>query len=171
MAERLSQERILEVAGRLAREDGLEALSMRRIAQQLDVWPMSLYRHFRDKDELLDALAAGAAPPARAPAASGGDWREEVRAVAGQIRAVVAEQPTGLGERLPRVLDAPALRELDTRAEAALARGGARDAAAAWRAIATYAFGSAARGEADPEFETGLELLLAGVTLGAAAAS
>src|SRR4051812_35412169 len=56
-AERLSRERILDAALALVDRDGPSALSMRRIAQELDVWPMSLYRYFRDKDELLEALA------------------------------------------------------------------------------------------------------------------
>jgi len=49
-ATRLSRERVLEAALALAEREGLEALSMRRIAQELDVWPMSLYRYFHDKE-------------------------------------------------------------------------------------------------------------------------
>src|SRR3954453_13226884 len=54
----LSRERILEVALELASAEGVEALSMRRLAQELDVWPMSVYRYFQDKDALLDAMAS-----------------------------------------------------------------------------------------------------------------
>ena len=54
----LSRERILEVALELAADEGVDALSMRRLAQELDVWPMSVYRYFQDKDALLDAMAA-----------------------------------------------------------------------------------------------------------------
>src|SRR3954451_8011577 len=56
--QQLSRERILGAAAELAGRDGLESLSMRRLAQELDVWPMSVYRYFRDKDELVDAVAA-----------------------------------------------------------------------------------------------------------------
>ena len=159
MAARLSRERILAVADRLAREDGLEALSMRRIAEQLDVWPMSLYRHFQDKDALLDALAAGAAPAAPL-AVRGRGWRAQVAGLAAEVRAVVAAQPSGLGERLALVLDGPALRELDGTARSALERAGVADAAAAWSAVSTYAFGAAVRRLDDAAFAAGLDLLL-----------
>src|SRR4051794_11070052 len=56
--QQLSRDRILEAAVALAARDGLDALSMRRLAQELDVWPMSVYTYFRDKDELVDAIAA-----------------------------------------------------------------------------------------------------------------
>ena len=159
MAARLSRERILEVADRLAREDGLEALSMRRIAEQLDVWPMSLYRHFQDKDALLDALAAGAAPAAPV-ALRGRGWRARVGALAADVRALVTAQPSGLGERLTLVLEGPAARELDATAHDVLERAGVADAATAWRAISTYALGAAVRRLDDDAFAAGLELLL-----------
>ena len=41
----------------MADEDGLEAVSMRRLGQRLAVDPMSLYHHVGDKDDLLDAMA------------------------------------------------------------------------------------------------------------------
>jgi AcrR family transcriptional regulator len=67
----LSRERILQVALAIAEREGIESLSMRRLAQELDVWPMSVYRYFQDKDALLDAMAAGAAAgvtrPSRSP--------------------------------------------------------------------------------------------------------
>ncbi len=53
---RLSRERILDAALELVVDDGWNGLSMRRLAQELDVWPMAVYRYFRDKDELLDAV-------------------------------------------------------------------------------------------------------------------
>jgi TetR/AcrR family tetracycline transcriptional repressor len=53
----LSRERIVDAAFRLLEQDGWDALSMRRLAQELDVWPMAVYRYFRDKDELVEALS------------------------------------------------------------------------------------------------------------------
>lgn len=52
----LSQERILDKAHALVRRDGVEALSIRQLAQRLQVTPMAIYRHFDDKDALLSAL-------------------------------------------------------------------------------------------------------------------
>jgi len=52
----LSRDQIVDTAIRILDEDGLEALSMRRLAAQLDAGAMSLYWHIRNKDELLDLV-------------------------------------------------------------------------------------------------------------------
>ncbi|MCX5934594.1 MAG: TetR/AcrR family transcriptional regulator C-terminal domain-containing protein [Pseudanabaena sp. LacPavin_0818_WC45_MAG_42_6] len=52
----LSRERILLAAMRLADEGGIEALSMRKLAQELGVKAMSLYNHVADKDDLLNGI-------------------------------------------------------------------------------------------------------------------
>ncbi|NNG40798.1 TetR/AcrR family transcriptional regulator [Flexivirga sp. ID2601S] len=53
---RLTREAILDVAGRLVTVGGADALSMRKLAGELGVSPMALYRHVQDRDELLVAL-------------------------------------------------------------------------------------------------------------------
>jgi AcrR family transcriptional regulator len=52
--------RILRAANRRLQKGGISRLSMRTIAADLGITPMALYRHFRDKDELLDALSQDA---------------------------------------------------------------------------------------------------------------
>ncbi|MBW4662097.1 MAG: TetR/AcrR family transcriptional regulator C-terminal domain-containing protein [Drouetiella hepatica Uher 2000/2452] len=52
----LSRERILQTALRLADEGGLEALSMRKVAQELGVKAMSLYNHVANKDDMIDGI-------------------------------------------------------------------------------------------------------------------
>jgi AcrR family transcriptional regulator len=52
----LSRARVLQAAVALADGAGLEAFSMRALAQQLGVVPMALYKHFANKDELLDGM-------------------------------------------------------------------------------------------------------------------
>ena len=54
--EPLTKERILLAAIALADEGGVEALSMRRLALELGVVPMALYKHVAGKDELLDGM-------------------------------------------------------------------------------------------------------------------
>src|SRR3954452_22812324 len=129
----LSRDRILDAAVDLARQDGPTALSMRRIAQELDVWPMSLYRHFRDKDELLDALAERAASGIKVD--DGDDWRAQVRSLLARARTAFERHPGGA--RLHRE---PALRDAGP---ALLARGGLsrREAARAWDVLVAYAAG------------------------------
>src|SRR6266568_4823282 len=53
----LTSERILHAGLRLIDEQGLEALTMRKLAQEFGVDPMALYRHFENKDALLDSVA------------------------------------------------------------------------------------------------------------------
>jgi AcrR family transcriptional regulator len=52
----LSRPRIVRAALRLVDEQGLAALTMRALATDLDVSPMALYNHVRDKDELVDLM-------------------------------------------------------------------------------------------------------------------
>ncbi|WP_432484457.1 TetR/AcrR family transcriptional regulator [Kineococcus esterisolvens] len=52
----LSRERVLSAACAVADAAGLEAVSMRRVAQELGVAPMALYKHVSDKDDLVDGM-------------------------------------------------------------------------------------------------------------------
>lgn len=52
----LSRERILETAVALADRDGLPGASLRKVAQELGVSAMALYKHIANKDELLDGM-------------------------------------------------------------------------------------------------------------------
>jgi AcrR family transcriptional regulator len=74
----LSRERVLRAAIALADEGGIEAVSMRKLAQQLGVEAMSLYNHVANKDDLLDGITnlvlSEIELPADAP-----DWRAAVR--------------------------------------------------------------------------------------------
>jgi AcrR family transcriptional regulator len=74
----LSRERVLRVAIDLADRDGIETLSMRKVARELDVVPMALYRHVANKEEMLDGmleLVIGAIEPP----ASEAEWKTSVR--------------------------------------------------------------------------------------------
>src|SRR5438067_6768492 len=102
----LSRERILEAAAELAGRDGLDALSMRRLAQELDVWPMSVYRYFRDKDELLDAVVGRAAERVSLPGESG-SWKEQLRDLLGRTHELLDSHAPGLRGQFPRALLTP----------------------------------------------------------------
>ena len=138
----LSRERILTVAAQLAEDEGLEALSMRRLAQELDVWPMSLYTYFRDKDELLDAIAAHAAGAVALPDEAD-TWRERLRSLLRGVRDAVAGDPAGAG--LARAFLTPEALRLSEAALAILDEAGfaRRDAVSAWRALWAYTYGFA----------------------------
>jgi AcrR family transcriptional regulator len=53
----LDEEQILDTAVLILRRDGVEGLTVRRLAAELGVTPMTLYRYFPSKDALLDAVA------------------------------------------------------------------------------------------------------------------
>jgi AcrR family transcriptional regulator len=74
----VTRDRALRAAVALADEAGLEALTMRSLAQGLGVVPMALYKHVANKDDLLDGMAdiiIGEIDPAIA----GTDWKSAVR--------------------------------------------------------------------------------------------
>lgn len=76
----LSRPRIVRAALRMVDEKGLAALTMRALATELEVSPMALYNHVRDKDELVDLmvdLMLGEVDTS----ATGGGWLTRLRAV------------------------------------------------------------------------------------------
>ncbi len=83
---RLTREAIVDAAVAMADAEGLEAVSIRRVAAALDARPMSLYSHFDRKDDLLalmnDQVAAEVIVPEPLPA----DWRDALRAIAHRTR-------------------------------------------------------------------------------------
>ncbi|MEV0194919.1 TetR/AcrR family transcriptional regulator [Nonomuraea sp. NPDC050691] len=83
----LSRDRIVRAAIELADADGLEAVSLRKVAAALDAGPMRLYGYLSTKEELLDLMADavyGEIPP---PARTGDDWRGTLRSLAHGTRA------------------------------------------------------------------------------------
>ena len=74
----LNRGRVLEAAVALADAGGLEALSMRRLAEELGVVPMALYKHVANKDELLDGMVDVVVGEID-PVAAGFDWKDAVR--------------------------------------------------------------------------------------------
>jgi AcrR family transcriptional regulator len=74
----LTRERVLRTAVAFADQHGIESLSMRKLAQELDVVPMALYRHVANKDELLggmvDVVVGEIDPPL-----TDADWKTAMR--------------------------------------------------------------------------------------------
>jgi AcrR family transcriptional regulator len=74
----LSRERILGAAVALADQEGVESLSMRRLAQELGVVPMALYKHVANKDEMLDGMVDVVVGEIDPPLADT-DWKTAMR--------------------------------------------------------------------------------------------
>jgi AcrR family transcriptional regulator len=73
----LSKERVLRAAIAFADEQGIEALSMRKLAKELGVEAMSLYKHVANKDEILAGVLDLVASEIELP--DGPDWRTALR--------------------------------------------------------------------------------------------
>jgi AcrR family transcriptional regulator len=88
----LSLERIVAAAVRIAARDGLDAVSMSRVAAELGASTMSLYRYVNAKDELVKLMidAAWGPPPAAAP---GEGWRAALSGWAWAMRGVLRRHP------------------------------------------------------------------------------
>jgi len=102
----LTRERLVEAALALINEEGLEGLSMRALADKLDVKASSLYWHVRDRGELLDLLAEAILDTVSRPRQRT-SWRETVLAIADALRRRVAAQKDAsrLLLEVPRALE------------------------------------------------------------------
>ena len=89
----LSTEAIVAAGLRVADTDGVDAVSMRRIASELGVGTMSLYHHVADKDELLELMADAISGELLVPGEILGDWREALRAIAHRTRDAFLAHP------------------------------------------------------------------------------
>jgi AcrR family transcriptional regulator len=89
---RLTEEGIYAAALRLIDRDGIEALSMRKLAAVLGVNPMSLYHHVPNKAALLRGVRNLVARQFQ-PKAGDGGWQEQLRRVAHDFRTLAHEHP------------------------------------------------------------------------------
>ncbi|MGB7962747.1 MAG: TetR/AcrR family transcriptional regulator [Propionicimonas sp.] len=103
----LTRERVLEAALRLADEDGIEALSMRRLARELAGAPMSLYNHVNNKEDLLDAMMDAVFSEIELPSGHD-DWKTAMRKRAFSARAVLSRHPWAIGLMDARTTPGPA---------------------------------------------------------------
>lgn len=105
----ITRERIIDAALELVDRDGLDRLSMRRLATELGIEAMSLYHHVQDKSDVLDGVVARvlAEMDPAAPSA----WDERVRHVARELRRVVLAHPQVHLLVLERALGSPAVVE------------------------------------------------------------
>src|SRR3984957_19734573 len=93
---RLSRPLVLQAAVELADQDGLEGFSMRRLAQELGVVPMALYKHVANKDELLDGMVDIVFGEIETPAIAG-DWRSAMRRRAISAREALKRHSWAIG--------------------------------------------------------------------------
>jgi AcrR family transcriptional regulator len=88
----LSRSRVLQAAVALADQVGIDALSMRKLAQQLAVVPMALYKHVANKEQLLDGMVDVIVGEIDPPIA-GPDWKAAIRQRILSARQVLLRHP------------------------------------------------------------------------------
>ena len=89
----LSLARIVDAGVRVADSEGLDAVSMGRVAASLDTAPMSLYRHVSSKEELIKLMVDTAWGDSPGPLLPGEDWRAGLSRWAWGFRAALQRHP------------------------------------------------------------------------------
>ena len=105
--QRLSRDRVLSGAMAVADAGGIDALTIRSLAQSLGVKPMSVYYYVANKDEILDGIVDLVFSEIALPAPDG-DWRTEIRRRAHSARRVLRTHPWAIGLMESRTSPGPA---------------------------------------------------------------
>jgi AcrR family transcriptional regulator len=130
----LDYAQIVDAAVKVLDAEGMEGVSMRRVAQELDTGAASLYAHVQNKEELIDAVVDRVLGEVELPsrAADGGDWQQEIAALAYAARSALAahrDVSRALWGRIPLGPNAMVLSE---RCFSLLRQAGLPDPIVAW---------------------------------------
>jgi TetR/AcrR family transcriptional regulator, tetracycline repressor protein len=184
----LSREQVVDAAALAVREGRSDRMTIRSLAAELGVAPMSLYRHVQDKDDLLDEVSDGLLSEVWKPRARRSNWRTWTVEAADRLRLLLVNEPIALRVYLRHPVVSPtAIVRMDAMLDVLKGAGFAEEEARrAFGAIHTYTIGFAAleasRGESVGErdntdevraalaklttpaqFKIGLELILDGL--------
>jgi len=119
----LSNERVLRVAVALAARDGIEPLTMRRLANELGAGAMSLYHYVPNKEELLDGMVDIVFSEIELPSTDL-DWRTALRRRAISTREVLNRHRWAVGLMESRATPGPASLRLHNAVLGCLREGG-----------------------------------------------
>ena len=150
----LSRERVAETALALIDSEGLDALSMRRLASELGAGTMTLYHYFPSKRELLDAVVDVAFADEELPRLEG-SWREQLAGLSRGARETLTRHP-GLAQiRMATPILRPEALRLTEAALGILQDAGfdTDEAVKAFRLLFTYVVGFALLSSAPAERE------------------
>lgn len=154
----LTADAVLEAGRDLVEREGVEALTMRRLASRLGVAPNSLYSHFPDKSALLDAILDSLLAEVESNDAAMLDWQDGLVSLMTESRRMLLAHADLLPHLFSRPMRGPQATRLGEETLGLLARGGidGPPAVDALRALLTFTFGSVAldaprRLEPDPD--------------------
>jgi len=103
----LSRDRVLRSAIAVADAGGIGSLTIRSLAQELGVRPMSVYHHVANKDEILDGIVDIVFSEIELPSYDG-EWRSEIHRRASSARRVLRGHPWAIGLLESRTSPGPA---------------------------------------------------------------
>jgi AcrR family transcriptional regulator len=146
-ASALSIDSIVDAAVELLEADGLESLTMRRLAKRLGCSPMALYRHVTDKQELVGAIADHYIADLELPDTAGLSWQETIVAITTAVHDAFLAHPPLEAILTVRHVDTIAVFRADELILHALLGAGLsdREAVHALDVLASYAVGSIMR--------------------------
>ncbi len=153
----LTRHLIVKAAVALAEAGGLDSLSMRNLASELDAAPMALYRHVTNKEDLIDGMVdlvfAEMYPPA-----IGRDWKAELRKRGFSARAALQRHRWAVGLMEARLNPGPASAVHHNATMGCLREAGFpfREAVHAYNLLDSYTYGFALQEQTIP-FETAEE--------------
>jgi AcrR family transcriptional regulator len=121
----LSRDAVVDRALALADEEGLAAVTIRRLAQEFGVTPMALYWHVSNKDELFEAMGDRFYAGMRVDEiASTGPWPEQLRRMIAALVAVLRAHPAAAHLAAQRILQCEPGRDIAERALGLLRHAG-----------------------------------------------
>jgi AcrR family transcriptional regulator len=146
---RLSREQLGRAGLEIVDREGLDALSMRRLAEALGVGKMTLYGHVRSKDELIDAIIDAAVGPARLgpadPPQARAPWRDQLGELMRAAHRNLNAHPALVAIRFTRPIVRPDSLRFGEAGMRILHAAGfdSEEAARAFRLLFTFVFGYA----------------------------
>src|ERR1700687_1942850 len=124
--------------------EGVEALTIRRVAEVCGLSPMGLYRHVRDKDDLLDRVVDAVVGPGLRDLQASGSWEQQVADLFRYVRRRLLDHPGVAVLCVLRPTPVVGVARFYARVLAALAEGGftGTDAVHAFDTLLMFIFGS-----------------------------
>lgn len=146
----LTRDVIVDAAVRALSEPGAYRMTMRSLAGELGADPTAVYRHFRNKDELLAALTDRLLDPLASPDLAAG-WREQLDALGSGLHAIFERTPGAVMVLAESPFTLMSLRAIDQTLAALLAHEMPPDLAVeACQAVIAYTIGHSASAAGDP---------------------
>jgi AcrR family transcriptional regulator len=136
---RLTSTKVVGAARRIAAQQGVETLTMRRLADALGVMPNALYTYFRDKAAILDAVLDDLLGDVERPRGRS-DWRNALTALMGSYRRLLHTQPGLIALTVSRPMYGPNALRLREDMLTLLRQGDLDDADAVTAFLALFAY-------------------------------